>query len=123
MYVAAFLEMGIKGEDCGSTFQVHPRNEYTIKAYGDFAGSICSYTFMGQVKENCLGLCYNMNNESFFKDSAVELILQAGPHIQVSLLTLKALITTSADKDAGFFFFFFFAYSEKIRFDDSCVRE
>ena len=77
------LEMNINADDCGETFSVRTWNEYTLFAPGDFTGSVCSYTFMGQAKGNCLGLCYDVKKKSFFKPNSANLTMQSGSHLQV----------------------------------------
>ena len=83
-FFADVLSMDIRTRDCGSTFHVHTWKEYILIGTGDFTGTVCNYTFTGEVKENCIGLCYDMQMVSFLNNTQANLTVESETHLQVS---------------------------------------
>ena len=73
---SAYLPIDIKTKDCGAEFEIADENEYIIKGTGDFTGTNCSYTFRGEVRDNCYGLCYDMSRGSFINNNETTLTLK-----------------------------------------------
>lgn len=73
---SAYLPIDIKTKNCGANFQIADENEYIIKGTGDFTGTNCSYTFRGEVRDNCYGLCYDMSKGSFISNNETTLTLK-----------------------------------------------
>lgn len=80
---SAYLPIDIRTKNCGSHFHIADENEYIIKGTGDFTGTSCSYTFTGEIKDNCDGLCYDMSNGSFINNNETTLTLTTETQIKV----------------------------------------
>lgn len=81
--VSHYLPIGIETKNCGSKFVIEAGKEYIIEGTDDFAGKTCSYSFKGQVKKNCLGLCYDLQEESFIRNNKTTISLESENNEQV----------------------------------------
>ena len=57
--------------------------EYLVKSDGEDAGIDCTYKFTGDVKDNCMGLCYALQTESYFENLKANVKLVIGGHTTV----------------------------------------
>lgn len=65
-------------DTCGNSHLVQVGEEYLVKSMGELPGTECSYNFTGEVKNNCMGLCYALQPGSFFKDLKASLKVVLG---------------------------------------------
>lgn len=66
--------------NCGDTFDVPAGEEYIVKSNEADAGIDCTYKFTGDVKDNCMGLCYALQSESYFETMKANVKVDIGGH-------------------------------------------
>lgn len=72
-----------KNTSCGDKLSVDAGKEYIIKGMGESPGVDCPFSFTGQMRGNCFGLCYNMERGSFFRDVKANLQVKTKNHSKI----------------------------------------
>lgn len=67
-----------KNTSCGDTFTVDAGKEYIVKSNGEDANISCTYKFKGDIRDNCMGLCYALQPESYFENTKANLQVVIG---------------------------------------------
>ena len=81
--VSAMLTIDKNTATCGEEYTVKAGAEYIVKSMGESPGVDCSYVFKGQMKDNCMGLCYDMKSGSVFKNAFASLTVVSGSYSKV----------------------------------------
>ena len=76
--ISADIMIDKNTDTCGNSHLVQVGEEYLVKSMGELPGTECSYNFTGEVKNNCMGLCYALQPGSFFKDLKASLKVVLG---------------------------------------------
>ena len=84
---ASELTIDKNTSNCGDTFDVPAGYEYVVKSNGEDAGIDCTYKFVGDAKDNCMGLCYALQPESYFENLKANVKVDIGGHTTVSYFT------------------------------------
>ena len=81
------LTIGPTTVDCGETNGVTIGDTYFVEGDGQSPGVNCTYTFTCELDASCQGLCYNMTNDSFFRDELATLTITSGSYSKVRRIT------------------------------------
>ena len=81
------LTIGHTTVDCGETNGVTIGDTYFVEGDGQSPGVNCTYTFTSELDASCQGLCYNMTNDSFFRDELATLTITSGSYSKVSSIS------------------------------------
>ena len=81
------LTIGHTTVDCGETNGVTIGDTYFVEGDGQSPGVNCTYTFTSELDASCQGLCYNMTNDSFFRDELATLTITSGSYSKVRRVT------------------------------------
>lgn len=99
-----------KNTSCGEKITIEAGKEHVVKSMGDTPGPNCAFTFMGQMRDNCMGLCYDLESGAVFKDAKASLKVEAGSHSKIFTyndaspgpwcsdeMTMSVTLTTASD--------------------------
>ena len=82
-YFVEMITINNETTTCGEEKTVVAGNEFIVKSMGESPGVDCSYVFKGQMRDNCMGLCYDMKTGSVFRDAKASLTVVAGTYSKV----------------------------------------